>query len=187
VFLGVFLAARFMPGATALAFYGQSIIFEFIVGVAIAQALLRWGPGPIYAGAALLAAGILFTFFMGWDSTSDRFFPWGVGSAAIVLGTIWLERVIDGKPLTRSLAFLGDASYSIYLSHTFVVPASVIVLKKLGVTDVAVVFLVTSAAVMAAGAASYLWLEKPLITVFKRLLFRPRRTVYPHAANPAPK
>jgi len=187
IFLCVFLAGRYLPGSVALNFYAQSIIFEFIIGVAFAQALLRWGPGPATIGAALLAAGTFFTFFMGWDSSSDRLFPWGVGSAAIVLGTIWMERHIDGKAWAKPLAFLGDASYSIYLSHTFVVPASVIVLKKLGIVDVATVFAVTTAAVIVAGALSYIWLEKPLINLFKRLLFRPARPVYPHAANPAPK
>lgn len=187
IFLCVFLAGRLFPSNVPLAFYAQSIIFEFIIGVAFAQMLLRWGPGPVTAGALLLVAGTAFTFFLGWDSTSDRLWPWGIGSAAIVLGTLWVERVVDGKAWAKPLAFLGDASYSIYLSHTFVVPACVIVLKKLGVMDLATVFLVTSVAVMAAGAASYLWLEKPLIAISKRLLFRAPRPVYPHAANTAPK
>jgi exopolysaccharide production protein ExoZ len=187
VFLSVFVAARFLPGSVPLAFYAQSIIFEFIIGVAFAQALLRWGAGPTGAGALLLAAGAIFTFGLGRDPNSDRLFPWGVGAAAIVLGTIWLERVIEGKAWAKPLAFLGDASYSIYLSHTFVVPACVIALKKVGLLDTTAVFLITCAAVMAAGSISYLWLEKPLIAVFKRLLFRPARAVYPHAANTAPK
>jgi peptidoglycan/LPS O-acetylase OafA/YrhL len=185
VFLCVFVAARFLPDSVPLAFYAQSIIFEFIIGVAFAQMMLRWGAGPAGAGALLLAAGAIFTFGLGWDPGSQRLFPWGVGAAAIVLGTLWLERVIDGRPWAKPLAFLGDASYSIYLSHTFVVPACVIVLKKVGMTHTLVVFVLTSVAVVAAGSISYLWLEKPLIAVFKRLLFRTPRAVTPHAANTA--
>ena len=185
VFLCVFAAARLFPTSVPLNFYAQSIIFEFLIGVAFAQAVLRWGTGPASGGALLLAAGAIFTFGLGWDSTSDRLFPWGVGSAAIVLGMIWMERMIDGKRWARPLAFLGDASYSIYLSHTFVVPATVIALKKIGVHDTLAVFLIASFAVMAAGSASYLWLEKPLIAVFKRLLFRAPLAVSPHAANTA--
>lgn len=185
VFLCVFVAARFMPASVPLAFYAQSIIFEFIIGVAFAQMLLRWGAGPAGAGALLLAAGTIFTFGLGWDPASDRLFPWGVGAATIVLGTIWLERVIDGKRWAKPLAFLGDASYSIYLSHTFVVPACVMALKHIGLVNTLAVFLITSLAVMAAGSISYLWLEKPLIALFKRLLFRTPRAVTPHAANTA--
>lgn len=188
VFLCVFVAARFAPDSVPLAFYAQSIIFEFIIGVAFAQVVLRWGHAPVGHGAAalLLAAGCVFTFGMGWDPASDRLWPWGIGSAAIVLGTIWLERLLEGKRWTKPLVHLGDASYSIYLSHTFVVPACVIVLKKLGVMDTATVFILTSLAVMAAGSISYLWLEKPLISIFKKVLFRTPRPVTPHAANTAP-
>jgi peptidoglycan/LPS O-acetylase OafA/YrhL len=124
---------------------------------------------------------------MSWDPGSDRLFPWGVGAAAIVLGTVWLERVIERAPIARPLAFLGDASYSIYLSHTFVVPACAAVLVKLGLTNVPLVFVLTCAAVIAAGSASYLWIEKPLIAFSKRLLFRAAPPVHAHAANPAPK
>jgi peptidoglycan/LPS O-acetylase OafA/YrhL len=184
VFLSVFIAARFLPGSVPLAFYAQSIIFEFIIGVAFAQMLLRWGTGPAGAGALLLAAGAIFTFGLGWNPQSDRLFPWGLGAAAIVLGTIWLEPVVEGKRWARPLAFLGDASYSIYLSHTFVVPGCVALLKHVGMTNTLAVFMIAALAVMAAGSASYLWVEKPLIAVFKRLLFRrPARPVYPHAAN----
>ena len=185
VFLCVFVLARFLPGSIPLTFYAQSIIFEFIIGVAFALALLRWGAAPAGAGAMLLAAGAVFTFGMGWDPDSDRLFPWGVGSAAIVLGTLWLERVIADKRWAKPLAFLGDASYSIYLSHTFVVPACVLALRKLGFADPLAIFVVTSLVVMAAGSASYLWLEKPLISLFKRLLFRPTRAVSPNAPNTA--
>lgn len=183
----LFIAAQFLPGVTALHFYAQSIIFEFIVGVAFASALMRWGPGPVGAGAALLLAGCVFTFGLGWDPASDRFFPWGVGSAAIVLGTLWLEPVIVRLRAARPLAFLGDASYSIYLSHTFVVPAVVMVLKRLHLDQPLLAFLVTSAAVIVAGAMSYQWLEKPMISAARRLLFRPRAPHFPHAANTASK
>ena len=184
-FLALFVAARFFPTSVPLQFYAQSIIFEFIIGVAFAQALLRWGTAPASAGALLLAAGAVFTIGLGWDPASGRLFPWGVGSAASVLGMLWLEPLIENRRWAKPLAFLGDASYSIYLSHTFVVPATVIAMKKLGVTDTLSVFCVAAVAVMAAGSIYYLWLEKPLIAVFKRLLFRAPRAVTPHAANTA--
>jgi peptidoglycan/LPS O-acetylase OafA/YrhL len=185
LFVAVFIAARFFPTSIPLEFYSNWIIFEFVIGVAFAQALLRWGPGRVDAGALLLVAGVIFTFGLGWDPESNRLFPWGTGAAAIVLGTIWLERVIDGKAWAKPLAFLGDASYSIYLSHTFVVPACVMAMKKMGVVNAPMVVIVTSLAVMAAGAISYLWIEKPLIAAFKRLLFRTPKTAVPYAANSA--
>jgi len=68
------------------------------------------------------------------------------------------------------------------------VPACVVALKKIGVTDTLAVFAIASLAVMAAGSLSYLWLEKPLIAAGKRLLFRRAAPApYPHAANTASK
>lgn len=183
VFLCVYAVGRLFPDSVTVTFYAQTIIFEFIIGVAFAQLVMRWGSGPMSAGALLLAAGLIFTFGLGWDPGSDRLFPWGVGSAAVVLGTLWLEPLVDGKAWAKLPAFLGDASYSIYLSHTFVVPACVIVLKKVGMTNAPGLFVLTSLAVMAAGAASYVWLEKPLIAGAKRLLFSPARAASAQAVN----
>lgn len=186
VFLCLFVAARFFPGSVPLHFYAQSIIFEFVIGVAFAQMVLRWGAGSAGAGALLLAAGAIFTFGLGWDPASDRLFPWGVGAAAIVLGTIWLEPAIEPKRWAKPLALLGDASYSIYLSHTVVVPACVMVLRKIGVANTSAIFILTCLAVTAAGLVSYLWLEKPLISVFRRLLFQRPRAVTSHGTITLP-
>jgi exopolysaccharide production protein ExoZ len=183
VFLSVILAGRQFPGSVVLAFYAQSIVFEFILGVCIAHALLRYGSGPAPLAAVLVAGGVLFTFGLGWEPGSERLVPWGLAAAALVLGTVWLEPLIARAPLASRLSFLGDASYSIYLSHTFVVPACVLALRRLGVLDPVAVSLVTALAVIAAGCASYLWLEKPMTAFFKRLFFRPSSSVYPHAAN----
>jgi hypothetical protein len=71
-------------------------------------------------------------------------------------------------PLASRLSFLGDASYSIYLSHTFVVPAGVQALKRLGVQDSLAIVLAVSLAVVVAGCLSYVWLERPMTTFFKR-------------------
>jgi peptidoglycan/LPS O-acetylase OafA/YrhL len=185
VFLALSLAGQLVPGSAPLAFYTQSVIFEFIFGMCIAHALPRGGPRPVGAGAAMLAAAVLYMFGLNWDPSSDRLLAWGMGAAAIVMGTICLEPLIDGRGWARPLALLGDASYSIYLSHAFVVPSCVMALRRAGITDVAAVFLLASAAVTAVGAASYLWLEKPLVALFKRMLFPPARAILRHAANPA--
>jgi peptidoglycan/LPS O-acetylase OafA/YrhL len=74
-------------------------------------------------------------------------------------------------PLASRLSFLGDASYSIYLSHTFVVPAGVMALKRLGVQDSLAIVLAVSLAVVMVGCLSYVWLERPMTAFFKRVLF----------------
>ncbi len=185
VFLALFLAGRTFPQAVPLAFYAQSIMFEFILGVCIAYALTRYGTPGALPGALLLLAGTLFMFALGWRSDGERLFPWGAGAAAVVLGTVWLEPWVVRAPLARPLSFLGDASYSIYLSHTFVVPAGVLVLRRLGVHDGTAIMLIVGALVAASGAASHVWLEKPMISFFRRLLFRTAPLKTPYAGKPA--
>ncbi|UUZ73584.1 acyltransferase [Polaromonas sp. P1(28)-8] len=85
VFLAIFLAGSYIPGSVPLAFYANSIVFEFILGVCIAQVLLlgptvapAMGPFAMIAGAALM-------FAVGGDAPVDRLFTWGLGAALVVL------------------------------------------------------------------------------------------------------
>lgn len=185
VFLALFLAGQNLPGVTPLAFYANTIIFEFILGVAIAQTLMRFGRGPAVVGAVLVVAGTAFMFGVGWDDTTARLQHLGVGAAAIVLGTVWLEPLVQRAPLAPQLSFLGDASYSIYLSHTFVVPAGVMLLLRFGLHDPLAIALAVGLMVVVAGALSHVWLEKPMTSFFKRLFFKPAPLEYRHATNAA--
>lgn len=183
VFLAFFLMGQHFPQSVPLAFYAQSIIFEFVLGVGIAYALTRFGsPGPALGVVAVLA-GALVTFGIGWDGKGDRLMTYGLGGALIMLGTVWLEPWITRAPGARPLAFLGDASYSIYLVHTFVVPSCVMLLLRLGLHDPTLILLVVSLMVMGAGSLSLLWLEKPMTSFFKRFLFSKPSGAFPHATN----
>jgi len=183
VFLGVFLAAQLFPQSVPLAFYGQSIIFEFIFGVMIAYAFTRFGSPHPLIGVALMVAGFAFALGTTWSDGWDRLMPWGVGATMIVLGTVWMEPLVERVPGWRQLSFLGDSSYSLYLSHAFVVPAGVLLLRRVGVQDLTVIFIAVSVLCVVVGALSHLWLEKPMTSFFKRFLFRETRPSYAHAAN----
>lgn len=172
VFLLIFTAEWYVPDSVVLGFYAQSIVFEFILGVCIAYAFLHFRHASPGVGLIVIAAGVMFMFIPDWGHSADRFATWGCGAALVVLGSIWLEPWTLRAPLASRLSFLGDASYSIYLSHTFVVPAGVLALKKLGVQDSLAIVLAVGMAVVVAGCISYVWLERPMTTFFKRALFR---------------
>lgn len=183
VFLTLFLAGQHFPQTTVLAFYAQNVIFEFILGVAIAWFYTRRGPLPPAVSVAFLVAGALFMFGPDWSSWTQRLFPWGLGAAALVLGVVGLERWIAKAPGARPLAFLGDASYSLYLAHAFVVPAGVLALRRVGLVETTTVLALVSLMSIAASVLSHVWLEKPMTSFFKRFLFREPTRAYPHAAN----
>lgn len=84
--------------------------------------------------AAMLVAvigGLILMFGIDWNASTDRLISWGAAAALLVMGAVRLEPWTAATRPARALSFLGDSSYSIYLSHTFVVPAGVMALHKL--------------------------------------------------------
>lgn len=166
----VFLAGRYAPASVSLAFYARSIVFEFILGMCIAHAVQHYRTAPPAMGALAIMAGLLLMFGVSWGAPTDRLFTWGGASALLVLGAIWLEPWTARTRVAAPLSFLGDASYSIYLSHTFVVPAAVLALRRFGVQDSFLIVPAVGLAVIATGCMSYVWLERPMTSFLKRTL-----------------
>ena len=76
------------------------------------------------------------------------------------------------------LARLGDASYSIYLLHPYVIGAAnkiVGVRLDAGTWSGTAAALATLAAVCACGCACHAWIERPILAVLKHRLSRKRR------------
>lgn len=185
-FLLIFLARRYLPASVALTFYAQSIVFEFILGVCVAHVFLNYRKATPATGLFAVVAGIFFIFGIDWGASSDRLATWGCGAALAVMGAVWLEPWTVSAPLaplTSRLSFLGDASYSIYLSHTFVVPAGVLALKHLGVASSLVIVPTIALVVVIAGCISYVWLERPMTTLLKRALFGMPKLGYPNTGS----
>jgi exopolysaccharide production protein ExoZ len=172
-FLVIFITGRFFPEAIPLNFYAQSLVFEFIFGMAIAHFLLNFRTLPPLAGAITVAAGLILMFGVNWGASADRLGTWGAGAALMVLGAVWLEPWTARIGVASRLSFMGDASYSIYLSHTFVVPATVLVFKALGVQDSLIIIPGVALIVIVTGCISYVWLERPMTSFLKRILFKP--------------
>jgi peptidoglycan/LPS O-acetylase OafA/YrhL len=118
------------PASTVLSTWTQPIILEFALGLLIANALLQGLRLSRAASWTLLAlAGLWIALDVGGilvlkQTPNDlrRVIGWGVPAACIlasvVLGPLalppWSEKVA---------ALLGDASYSLYLTHPFVIIA----------------------------------------------------------------
>jgi exopolysaccharide production protein ExoZ len=120
--VGLFAAAMGLHARGPIfQFLGNPIIFEFVFGVMLSY-LPRCRPAvwclPIGA-AALVAAGFIGIAppiemnmeLLAGDENFRRVLVYGVPAAMIVFGTMQ----IDAKP--SAWTFLGDASYTLYLSH----------------------------------------------------------------------
>lgn len=121
VFVAAFCLRSFGP---VFQFLGNPIIIEFLLGVALTRApKLGAGIATIAFGAVLLLvtgtmdlapAGGTLDFLRGDDSL-NRVFVCGIPAAIIVYGTMQTQAA-------RSVwTYLGDASYALYLVHTFMI------------------------------------------------------------------
>lgn len=174
VFLALFLASDLLPTSDVLRFYSRSLVFEFVAGMVIARWVAAQRSIPAALSVVLIGAAAFMMLLVEWPPTTDRIVTWGIAASIIVLCTVALEPWLARSELAARLSFLGDASYSIYLSHAFVVPAAVLSMRKLGVTDPVAIMVFAGAAVTVAGCLSYILLERPVTSAFKRVLFSAR-------------
>lgn len=173
VFALLALAAHIDSGSTRLNFWGSSMAFEFVLGVALARLRQKRLALTPEAGLLALCLGLLWIFALPWTARDERLLSWGLGAAMVVAGVLWLEPWARRLPGAATLAFLGDASYSIYLSHTFVVPAGARAAAELGWTQPLAVGLLLGVAVVLGGCMSYVMLERPMTHKLQRRLMRP--------------
>lgn len=91
---------------------------EFALGVGVYFLLSRkgWAPRPSVA-VLVLTAGVAWLAIP--NGAIPRLLADGVAAALVVWSGVYLGRAV--KP-QRILSALGDASYSIYLTHVFVLP-----------------------------------------------------------------
>ena len=107
-----------VPPGTALAFLTESNLLEFGFGLLIGYFVTSGTSLPAWAGPALMGLGLAatFVFFQWMPVKAPLALVPGLPVAAIVLGAVICDTsrlALPGVWLER----LGDASYSLYLSH----------------------------------------------------------------------
>jgi exopolysaccharide production protein ExoZ len=100
----------------------DTIVVEFVFGVALAKWTLQGFRLPPAIAGILVLLGFASILILPMVSENTRVLTWGMPAFAIVAGAVSLEPFVAAA-LPRWLLTLGDASYSIYLSHGFVLPA----------------------------------------------------------------
>ncbi|MFC0219988.1 acyltransferase family protein [Pseudochelatococcus lubricantis] len=154
---------------TLLSFYTSSIILEFLLGIWIGVWHLRERRRPtVHLSLALLAGGFAAMSVLPtlWPEL-PRLIGFGLPAAVIVAAALRLEQA-GGIPDWRGLRLLGDASYSLYLSHPLVLSAASRIWKQMGLPGIgapAWTFVPAAmAACVAVAIALYLTVERPLAT-----------------------
>ncbi len=156
------------PASPVLSTYSSPLLLEFLAGVWIGWLWKRGGlsPSPL-ASAAMLVAGIgLIALWQALDVDIApwRVLAWGAPSILIVCGALGLER--SGRLAQwRPARFLGDASYSIYLTHGLVVAAMLKLIARFDAPPTLLVVVMTSLACLAAGGVCYVLFERPVTSM----------------------
>ena len=173
---GAFCIGNVVPHGTPFSFYGAPIIFEFGAGCLVATALqnptgIRWLKrvppwALIGAGAVLLAAT--------WQTDPSQWMrpiQWGGPAILIVLGVVLLD-LARGPAKNRFVIALGDASYSAYLLHPFLLVLLAPPLQKLlGISwlEAAAFLAIAIAGTMALSLFSYRFFEIPARNLVRRV------------------
>jgi exopolysaccharide production protein ExoZ len=112
------------PPNSIIGFYTSSIILEFAFGVILGYVYTNGVLVPRLHSSLILCAGIIVLVFEITRAAPDllRVIKFGAPAFLVVAGAVFYERA-DKVIRVSLLELLGDASYSIYLSHGAILSA----------------------------------------------------------------
>ncbi|KVG69421.1 hypothetical protein WJ33_22550 [Burkholderia ubonensis] len=161
---------------TATAFYSSERMLEFVIGM-FAWEFFRRGykVNPIIAAATIIASYSLMAYIEWSHAPFSPIVRNGIPSFIIVVLATSLESWFSNGRLAKLVIFVGDASYATYLSHPYVVEG----LRKVfpiifdGITITSAVGATfTFVFALGAGAALYVFVDKPVHAAAKRSVRR---------------
>lgn len=119
--IAVLLGHALRPQQPAVAFFTDPIVLEFALGMAAGAAYTDARRLPVSLAIAALLAAVAVVAGSAFVDWIPRVIFAGVPAAALVLAVAILKRN-DIDLENGPIVLLGDASYSIYLSHVIILP-----------------------------------------------------------------
>lgn len=163
----VALGYGFETRNAAFTLWTSNLLLEFIAGLLLSRLSLsgKLAPYALVTGVATLVATNVFELF----DPAYRILVWGIPAILIVSSCLAMEKAgYWPRTLLKPVQLIGDASYSLYLSHTFVVAAAH---KFFGTAFVpsAIGLLVA----LVGAIAIFHLIEKPLLKIMRRPSVKP--------------
>lgn len=168
-------------------FVTNPIALEFCIGVLLAFIYKTLEPSKSLAKASfilgLVSLGLLI--FIGYGNVSEatstlngenswsRLLIWGMPSAALIFGLIFLEKHHVLKFENKTILLIGDASFAIYLIHPICFSLCAYILKKVPMIvrflplDVLVLIMFCFASIL--GVLYYKFIEKRITRILNRI------------------
>ena len=148
----------------------DTIVVEFVFGVMLAKWTLRGFRLPPTMARIFILSGFGLILIVPMISENARVLTWGIPAFAIVAGAVSLEPFV-ALALPRWLLTLGDASYSIYLSHGFVLPAFGILVSRIvsrGLWTEGLTIILCLIVSSIAGWIVFFFIESPMLHALRR-------------------
>ena len=155
-----------IQGNALFATYTSPIITEFFQGMLVAVIHRRRSLASYWFAQPL---GIAALFLVG-NMDAPRLLVWGLPSTLILIGCLAIEDA--GKmPDLPTFRLLGNASYSIYLSHAFILQIGLLVWWKVPITGWPQFLVFTPVAIVGCafiGILIYHYIERPMLLRLQR-------------------
>ncbi|MBC8748046.1 MULTISPECIES: acyltransferase family protein [Paraburkholderia] len=161
-FLLVTSALHLLPGeGVAFAFYTNPLVLEFVFGCCVGAWYASGRTVPLAAAAGLLVVVAAAGAFAPRLTDANRFLVFGLPALAVVVAGLSVESKVRWS---RWLERIGDASYSLYLTHLLAMPVVIGLLQMIDARhrwpgDLVGAVVVVGSSVVALG--SYRWVERP--------------------------
>jgi exopolysaccharide production protein ExoZ len=162
------IAIEFLMGMAVAAFYGT---FRFSKYSRILIALVA-------VVCIYLASALLISTGTGGLETNIRWLAWGVPAVLLILAVLPMAR--PTSRIGRWLLFLGDISYSLYLTHAIVMSTFAAILKRGHFQGSAVWMLISFVFLFSLVLAAFVhrYIDRPLHTCLDNKLMMKRRKGY---------
>jgi exopolysaccharide production protein ExoZ len=163
IFALVGVGALLQSDNIAVSTYTSPLMIEFIAGIWLFLFYRRGAmPGAVIS-TILVAVSLTWFAVVEFVQPPFRLFQFGVPAFLLVTGCLGLEKYIKAK---ASLLEIGNASYSIYLTHWFSLLFVTLLAKKLGVSGWPIIAASVPTAVVL-GIAAHKFIEAPINRTLK--------------------
>lgn len=173
VFCAVALAGQMFSNVSpAVQFYSNPIISEFVMGIGVAILVQRlWLLNVRWATVVTLVATVLMMIVSYKGLMVNRAIAFGIPAALIVYGLCCLELNIRAIN-SNCLRMIGDASYSLYLTHVFTLVLCRLIFQRIYETHSLItelIFIILCLCLsLAVGVLTYHLYEKPVSVWLKK-------------------
>jgi exopolysaccharide production protein ExoZ len=166
-------------GYHAIDYYLNGRMLEFAAGLLVGLTLSRGIKVDRALGSILLVSSLLLFMVNGGHPRANIGLSWGVPALALVTGLLAFENAaLIRSPLVQRL---GDASYSIYLAHPFVLWFAQALVGEARHFATALLAVCIS---VAGGVLLNQYIEKPILGMLKSWLKKRDRTSSPTLTSP---